>query len=64
MDITEKLGLWGTTHAQARNLESAARQAGGRDERLEEQAQQLRQQADRLHREIYDEIGRPRERAR
>jgi hypothetical protein len=64
MDITQKLGLWGTTHAQARSLETAARQAGARDERLQEQAQQLRQQADRLHREIYDEIGRPSDRAR
>ena len=57
MDITEKLGLWGATHAQARSLEQAAQQPSAAREDLQHQARQLRQHADRLHREIYDEMG-------
>lgn len=57
MDITEKLGLWGATHARARSLERAAQEAGTDPGDLQQQARQARQHADRLHREIYEEMG-------
>lgn len=64
MDITEKLGLWGATRAKARSLEQAARQPDARDDALQREATTLRQHADRLHREIYDEMGRKGDRPR
>lgn len=62
MDITEKLGLWGATHTRARRLERAAGQDPRAAETLRQEARQLRESADRLHREIYDEIGRRQDR--
>lgn len=62
MDITEKLGLWGATHTRARRLERAAGQDPAEREALQREARQLRESADRLHREIYDEIGRRKDR--
>ena len=58
MEVNEKLTLWGEMHSAARD---AARAAGTADERTAEdkrrEAQALRERADRLHREIYRELG-------
>lgn len=59
MNLTEKLKLWGTAHAEARAAERAAaqqRDAGGTQ--LDHDARRKRDQADRLHGEIYRELGR------
>ena len=59
IDLTEKLRLWGAAHAQARAAERAAaelREEAGDDARR--QALSLRERADRLHRDIYGELGR------
>lgn len=55
---THKLSLWGAAHAAARDAERAAAQEGGqaRDE-LRHRARVLRERADRLHREVYLELG-------
>lgn len=55
MDLTEKLRAWGAAHAQARSAEQRASQG---TEDLRQQARSLRQIADRLHREIYEQMGR------
>jgi len=55
MKLTEKLSLWGATHAAARDAERAAAQSGGED--LRRRASALREHADRLHREVYMELG-------
>ncbi len=63
MKLTDKLSLWGATHAAARDAErQAAQQQDGADsEELRRQARQLRERADRLHREVYSQLGdRPR----
>ncbi len=58
MKLTDKLSLWGTTHAAARDAERAAAQGSGeRREELRLEAQRLREQADSLHREVYRELG-------
>jgi len=63
MDITEKLRLWGITHGAARDAERAAlQQPGTQAESLWMEARQLRERADRLHREIYRELDTRRER--
>ena len=58
MDVTEKLSLWGATHAAARVAAREAAQAAGlHSETRQREAQALRERADRLHREIYTELG-------
>ena len=61
MDFTERLRAWGVAHAQARGAERAAGQQADaeRSDTLRRQAQSLREQADRLHREIYRSLDRP-----
>jgi hypothetical protein len=62
MQLTEKLRVWGSAHAAARAAErAAAQQATSTDHDLRREAQLLRERANRLHREIYSEIGRRRE---
>ena len=58
MDVTERLRAWATAHAQARQAERAAEQGRGTDDagRLQRDARSLREQADRLHRQIYREL--------
>lgn len=56
MDWTEKIREWGAAHAEARERERAARQQPA-SARLMCEARQSREQADRLHREIYAAIG-------
>ncbi len=56
MNVTEKLKLWGVTHAQARAAEQAAAQQQGAPEDLQRSARQLRERANRLHGEIYSEL--------
>ena len=64
MDWTERLGLWGSAYAAARAAErAAAQQSSSTDRDLRREAQLLRARADRLHREIYTEIGQQRHRA-
>lgn len=59
MDLTEKLRVWGAVHAQARNArEAVARTGAPSQQEAQRRAQLLQQQADRLHREIYAQIGR------
>lgn len=60
MELTEKLRVWGSAHAAARAAEerAIAQQAAGGDHELRRNAQQLREHANRLHRQIYAEIGR------
>jgi hypothetical protein len=62
MDMHEQLRRWGAVHAQARDAEQqAASRGGGTFGELEQQARRLREEADRLHRTIYGELGnRPR----
>ena len=58
MDLTEKLRVWGAVHAQARCAREALAQAGaGSLQEAKNQAQLLQQHADRLHRQIYSQIG-------
>jgi hypothetical protein len=60
MDLTEKLLLWGRTHAAARNAARTAEQLRGpRSEAQQREAKALRESADRLHHEIYRELGVP-----
>jgi acyl-CoA reductase-like NAD-dependent aldehyde dehydrogenase len=56
MDLVDKLRLWGIAHGAARDAERQAAQQQGADA-LHRQARQLRERADRLHREIYRELG-------
>ena len=61
MKSTEKLSQWGVAHAAARDAERAAAQQNGESsERLRREARLLRERADRLHREVYVELGRRR----
>lgn len=62
MDLTDKLRQWGAAHAQARAAEQAAAQRNTNDRDLARQASRLREEADRLHRSIYGELGRERAR--
>ena len=58
MELTEKLLLWGRTHAAARNATRAAEQERGpRGQERQREARALRESADRLHHEIYRELG-------
>lgn len=58
MKVSDKLSLWGGLHAAARDAErKAAQQAGGSCEDLRLEARRLREQADRLHREVYSALG-------
>jgi hypothetical protein len=57
MDITEKLRQWGDVHAKARAAESAAAGRGSDGRELHQQARRLREEADRLHRAVYGELG-------
>lgn len=64
MHLTEKLRLWGAAHGAARAAErAAATQPASSDRNLRREAQLLRERANRLHREIYSEIGEQRPRA-
>lgn len=59
---THKLSLWGMAHAAARDAERAAAQQGGTAcDELRHRARLLRERADRLHREVYMELGPRRE---
>lgn len=59
---TQKLSLWGVAHAAARDAERAAAQQTGQPcDELRHQARVLRERADRLHREVYMELGPRRE---
>jgi len=61
MDLVEKLRLWGVAHAQARHAErDLARQTGGAASEKRLEALRLREHADRLHGEVYGELGRRR----
>ena len=62
MELTEKLRQWGAVHAEARAAEQAAAQRHASDDDSARQARRLREEADRLHRTIYSELGgdRPR----
>lgn len=63
LNPTHKLSLWGEAHAAARDAErAAARQSGQPADELRHRARLLRERADRLHREVYMELG-PRESA-
>ncbi|MBL0420054.1 hypothetical protein JI739_06805 [Ramlibacter sp. AW1] len=56
--LTQKLREWSAAHAEARKAEHAfSQQQRGAPTDLQDRARQLRQQADRLHRQIYDQIG-------
>jgi hypothetical protein len=58
MDLNTKLSLWGTTHAAAREAARAAeREQGPGAQARKRQAQELRERAELLHREIYGELG-------
>lgn len=62
MKPTDKLSLWGVAHAAARDAErAAAQQAGQQGDELRHRARLLRERADRLHREVYLELGPRRE---
>ena len=61
MDWTEKLRLWGNTYAAARAAERAAAQpSNSMHADLQREAQRLREHANRLHGQIYSEIGQDR----
>jgi hypothetical protein len=61
MDWTHKLRLWGSTYAAARAAErAAAQQSSSTRADLQREAQRLRENANRLHGEIYSEIGQDR----
>ncbi len=60
MDLTDRLRQWGAAHAQARSAErAAARHADAPAEQRSAEARKLRQEADRLHSEIYRSLGLP-----
>jgi uncharacterized protein Yka (UPF0111/DUF47 family) len=60
MELTDDLRAWGAAHAQARAAESRALQAGRTNDAsdLQREAKSLREQADRLHRDIYRSLDR------
>lgn len=60
MNMTEQLGAWGNAHAQARRAEHEAQQANDPESsrELRSKALSLREEADRLHREIYRRLER------
>ena len=57
MNQVEQLQRWGAVHGAAREAEQQAAQQGEAGP-LRERAKRLREQADRLHAEIYGQIGR------
>ena len=62
MELNEKLTLWGTMHAAAREAARAAAAVDGPGHDAKRRhAQALRERADQLHREIYRELGAGRE---
>jgi len=65
MDHLEQLRRWGAAHGAARDAERQAAQAGAPVRiQLQQQARLLRERADRLHAEIYGQLGRRQERER
>jgi hypothetical protein len=59
MDQVEKLRLWGAAHGAARDAErQAAREGGQAGQELLLKSRALRERADRLHWEVYAELGR------
>ena len=58
MDLTRKLQEWGAVQAQVRSAERACAQQTA-SAAAKEEAQRLRERANHLHREIYNQIGRP-----
>jgi len=58
MNQVEQLQRWGAVHGAAREAERQAAQEGAAGQPLRERAKNLREQADRLHAEIYGQIGR------
>jgi len=60
MDLTERLKAWGAAHARARAAECSARDAAREADapRLQREAKSLREQADRLHHDIYRDLDR------
>lgn len=59
MDMVDKLRQWGVAHAEARHAEhDMAREGAGAPADLRRRAAQLRERADRLHGEVYGELGR------
>lgn len=61
MELNEKLTLWGTMHAAAREAARAALANDPQADAKRRKAQALRERADQLHREIYRELGAGRE---
>ena len=59
MNVMQKLSLWGAMHAAARDAAKAAEKHDDCSdvEARRREAQVLRERADRLHREIYRELG-------
>lgn len=58
MNSTDKLSLWGAALTAARDAERAAAQESGAPyDQLRRKARALREHADRLHREVYLELG-------
>ena len=59
MNQVEQLQRWGAAHGAARDAErQAALEGGDARKNLQQQARALREQADRMHAEIYGQIGR------
>ena len=58
MDQVEQLQRWGAVHGAAREAEQQAARQGEAGHTLRDRAKKLREQADRLHAEIYGQIGR------
>lgn len=58
MNQVEQLQRWGAVHGAAREAEQQAALQGEAGQPLRERAKRLREQADRLHAEIYGQIGR------
>lgn len=61
MELTERLRQWGSAHSAARAAERTAGRHASSDSEAHREAKALREQADRMHREIYMEIERPRQ---
>ena len=57
MNQVEQLQRWGAVHGAAREAERQAAQQGEAGQPLRDRAKRLREQADRLHAEIYGQIG-------
>ena len=62
MNQVEQLQRWGAAHGAAREAELQAAQQGEAGQPHRDRARRLREQADRLHAEIYGQIGRRAER--